>query len=208
MFRKMLVLAPHTDDESLGAGGTIARMLEEGTEVHVLCFSKCEKSVPKGFAKNVLEKEFRAATKALGVKERNARLLDFPVRDFPALRQNILEEMVSARKSIEPDLVLLPSSADAHQDHKTVSTEGVRAFKHSTILGYEMPWNNKSFAASAFIKLGEKHLSKKISAVSCYVSQKNRDYASKKFLQGLAVVRGVQCGAKYAEAFEAIKLIL
>ena len=77
----------------------------------------------------------------------------YDVRIFKALRQEILQDLISLRKLIHPDIVFLPSSSDLHQDHSTIYAEGIRAFKFNSILGYEMPWNNMIFATSSFIFL-------------------------------------------------------
>ena len=45
-FKKILIVAPHTDDAEFGCGATISRMVEEGLEVYIATFSACEKSVP------------------------------------------------------------------------------------------------------------------------------------------------------------------
>jgi N-acetylglucosamine malate deacetylase 1 len=206
-FRRVLVLCPHTDDE-FGCAGTIARMLEDRAEVHYVALSRCEESVPAGFAPDALEHECRACTACLGIPPERVTIHDFQVRHFPARRQDILELLVSLRRDLVPDLVLMPCSFDTHQDHKTVFDEGFRAFKHTSILGYELPQNLISFDNSAFIKLSEAHLEKKIDALSRYETQLERPYAAAEFIRSLATVRGVQCNATYAEAFELVRLVI
>ena len=95
-----------------------------------------------------------------------------------------------------------------HQDHKITYEEGFRAFKYSTLLGYELPQNINTFSHTAFIKLSEDQINKKIQAMSCYKSQKFRNYSRSDFIKGLAKVRGAQCNAKFAEAYEVIRLII
>lgn len=208
-YKKILVLAPHTDDGEFGCGATIAKFIEEKKQVFYVAFSSATKSVPKGFSKNILKKEFQGATKILNIPLQNTILFDYPVREFPKYRQRILEDMVRLQKKIKPDLVLLPSSYDTHQDHQVIAQEGFRAFKTSSILGYEIPWNNLSFNASAFVMLRAKHLQKKIQAIKCYKSQSRRVYASEDLIKGLAITRGRQIKTDlYAEAFEIIRWIL
>jgi N-acetylglucosamine malate deacetylase 1 len=89
-----------------------------------------------------------------------------------------------------------------------VFQEGFRAFKHTTILGYELPQNLLSFDNSAFIKLSEGHLARKIESLEKYESQRFRPYAAAEFITSLARVRGVQCNASYAEAFELVRLVI
>jgi LmbE family N-acetylglucosaminyl deacetylase len=208
MFSRILVLAPHTDDGEFGCGGSISRWVGEGQEVYYAAFSSARKSVPAGMPKDILEKEIREATRVLGIPTGNLILFNYPVREFPTYRQEILEEMVGLGKKFNPELVLLPSTNDTHQDHQTISQEGFRAFKKTSMIGYEMPYNNLNFSTNLFVVLEEEHVSKKVQALKCYQSQASKIYATSDFIMSLATVRGTQIGVKYAEAFEVIRWVI
>ena len=205
-FKNALVLAPHTDDGELGAGGTISKLIENGAKVTYVAFSIAEESVPEGFPKNILEQELTEATNRLGVYK--LIVFKYQVRKLNFHRQEILEELIKIRKNSKYDLVLIPSLNDVHQDHNTIAQEGLRAFKNTTILGYELIWNNLSFDTQCFVKLEKKHLESKVNALEAYKSQGFRDYLSEDFIFSLAKTRGVQIGTSYAESFEVIRLIL
>jgi N-acetylglucosamine malate deacetylase 1 len=207
-FSKVLVLAPHTDDGELGAGGTIAKLVEAGVDVYYAAFSTAEQSVPAGFPKDILKTEVKNATLKLGIKPANLFIYNYEVRKLNYKRQELLEDLVKLRASVNPDLVLLPSLHDIHQDHTTVAQEGLRAFKQRTILGYELIWNNLTFSTTCFVTLKKNHVQTKVDALQEYASQKHRDYLSENFIFSLAKTRGVQIGSEYAEAFEIIRLIL
>lgn len=207
MYKKVLVLAPHTDDGELGCGGTISKLTRSGKEVYYAAFSLCEESLPEGLPSNTLEIEVKNAIRKLGIKESNLFLFDFKVRYFERDRQEILEELIKLRKKINPDLVLLPSRHDVHQDHETISKEGLRAFKHSSILGYEMPWNNFSFHTSCFVGISEEDIENKKAALKEYKSQEKRVYLSDDSVMSIARMRGIQSGFALAEAFEAIRIL-
>jgi LmbE family N-acetylglucosaminyl deacetylase len=207
-FKKILILAPHTDDGELGCGGTIAKFIEEGKEVFCVAFSSAKKSISNGLPKDILIKEIKEATKALGLLRQNLILYEYDARDFLNYRQEILEELIKLNKNIKPDLVFLPSTFDTHQDHQVISQEGFRAFKKTSMLGYELPWNNLTFNTEGFVILEEKHVLKKVEALSCYNSQSEKFYMSKDFVKSLAKTRGVQVGAQYAEVFEVIRWII
>lgn len=206
MNRKILIVSPHTDDGELGCGGSIAKFIGENDQVDYVALSSCEKSVPSGYPPDILSKEVRAATRILGIK--SPILLDFEVREFPRLRQEILDALIRLRNEINPDIVFAPSRYDTHQDHKTTIEEVMRAFKKCTILGYEQPWNNITFNTLAFIPLNEVQVQKKIDALRCYETQKDRAYMNADFVRGLAITRGTQVEEKYAEAFEVIKWVI
>ena len=100
----------------------------------------------------------------------------------------------------------MPSINDIHQDHFTIANEGIRAFKWSTILCYELLWNNFNFNTSCFFSLEDKHIKTKLEALAEYKSQMHRPYANEEFIRGLAKTRGVQSGNQYAETFEIVRL--
>lgn len=205
--KKILVLAPHTDDGELGCGGTIARMCAEGREVYYAAFCLCSKSLPADKSSDTLAHECKRATAALGIKAERLILYNYEVRELPASRQQILEELLQLNKQVSPDLVLLPAVSDVHQDHQVIHQEGLRAFKNTSFAGYELPWNNYSFSTNFFMKLSSVDIQAKINALQEYKSQSQRNYMQEDFIRSLAKVRGVQCNSEYAEAFEIYKLI-
>jgi len=207
-FENVLVLAPHTDDAEFGCGGTITRFVEEGANVYIATFSACEKSVPHKYPADILRTEFKNAALQLGVVKENLFLFDYEVRVFNERRQDILQELIDLRKKLNPDLILMPSLEDIHQDHFTIAQEGLRAFKFSTILCYEMPWNNMSFNTSSFVHLKEEQIENKVKALQEYKSQEHRPYANDEFIKSLARTRGTQINEHYAEAFHVLRLII
>ncbi|AMN79637.1 MULTISPECIES: PIG-L deacetylase family protein [Pseudomonas] len=207
-FKTVFVLAPHTDDGELGAGGTIAKLIELGANVYYFAFSTAEKSVPSNFPSNILKTEVIHATRKLGIPEANVLIYDYEVRKLNYARQEILEDLIAFRRNIFPDLVLMPSLKDIHQDHSTIAHEGLRAFKNTTILGYELIWNNLEFSTSSFVKLESRHIAAKAEALAEYKSQAGRDYVSRDFIFSLAKTRGVQIGSEYAESFEVVRWVI
>ena len=207
-FKNVFVLAPHTDDGELGAGGTIAKLVEAGANVFYLAFSTAETSVPDGFAKDILKTEVIDATTILGIPKVNVRIFNYEVRKLNYVRQEILEDLISMRKEIMPDLVLIPSLHDIHQDHSTVAQEGLRAFKNTTILGYELLWNNLTFDTTSFVALEKRHVDLKVRALAAYRSQFGRNYMSEDFILSLAKIRGVQSNFSYAESFEVVRWMI
>lgn len=204
----ILVLAPHTDDGELGCGGSISKFIEQGHDVYYAAFSACEISVPSHLPSDILIKEVKNATKVLGIKPENLILYNYEVRTFSYHRQLILQDMIDLKNKINPDLVMVPSLTDLHQDHITVSQEALRAYKTTSILSYELPWNNISFNTTCFIPLEDSHVVKKVEALAQYDSQKHRPYANEEFIRGLARTRGVQISERYAEVFEVVRWIM
>lgn len=199
----VLVMAPHTDDGELGCGGTISKLCRLGHKVRYIAFSHMYRYGKKA-AFSDLTDECRAAMKTLGVTD--YKILDFEARNFTRDRQDILDFMIEERDEFHPQMVFIPMSCDFHQDHQTINQEAIRAFKFSSLLGYEIVWNNQNPTLNVFIDLIEKDLDTKENALLQYKSQKNRPFYAAGVLKALARVRGVQTGVKFAEAFEAIRV--
>lgn len=207
-IKRILILAAHPDDGEFGAGGAISKFSGEGAEIHHAVFSPCIESLPDGCAPDTLFVELEKALKHLGISNGNIIKYEMPVRHFPEKRQQLLEYLNRLKEEIKPELVLMPSSFDIHQDHITLHREGLRAFRHSSILGYELPWNNLEFRHGLFIRLEEEHINAKVLSIQEYASQKNRYYADEEFIRSLAVVRGRQIKTDFAEGFEVVRWII
>ncbi len=206
-IRRALVLAPHTDDGEFGCGGTMARLVEAGAEVRYVAFSIATRSLPPGFAPDTLAREVREATTELGISEANLTVHDFDVRTFPEHRQEILELLIEIWNDWQPDAVFQPSLHDVHQDHQTIAQEGLRAFKRTTILGYEIPWNNFDFSYQAYIALEKPHIERKVAALAKYASQQHRRYANGEYVWNVARTHGINVNRDYAEVFQVYRVV-
>lgn len=202
-FANVLAISAHTDDAEIGAGGTIARLIEEGSNVEICALSWCGDE-------NLKEEYFKAAAQ-LGIPKTGIFLKNFKRRTFPQHRQEILDCLWQLGRKKEYDLILIPSDYDTHQDHGVVNDESFRSFKHiSTIWGYEIQWNNKNFRADGFVELSPQHVRTKISAAACYQSQiqEGRNYAFDPIsIRAHVVDRGSCIRVQYAEAFQEIRFI-
>lgn len=202
----VLVLGAHPDDE-LGCGATIAKLIKNGVPVYHYYFSKCQQSLDSlGLPVEQLMEECNNSRMCLGIDLDKCGNFDYPVRYLPANRQDILEDLLILKKEINPTLVLVPNGHDIHQDHHCLYEEAVRAFKFSSILGFELPWNTLTMKHDCLIRVDENHLKAKMEALKCYKSQMNRSYANIEFFESLAKVRGVQANTTYAECFEVVRL--
>ena len=169
----------------------MARLVEAGCDVRYVAFSIATRSLPEGFPPDTLASEVREATAELGIPAEPLTVHDFDVRTFPERRQDILELLVALWEEWEPDVVFQPSLHDVHQDHRTVAEEGLRAFKRTTILGYEIPWNNFDFEYQWYVALEQKHVERKVAALEQYASQQHRRYANAEYVRNLARMHGV-----------------
>lgn len=200
---KVMVLCPHTDDGEIGVGGVTARLLEASHEVHYVVLSI---PLPE------LHQECRQSINTFKTKNNSIHLhtYNFERRIFPEKRQEILQILYDLNKKIKPNLVFTPSTYDYHQDHETTTKEAMRAFRHTSILGYIIPYNCRILKEDVFISFSERHLLTKISALRHYASQRQagRPATCSENIRCEAILRGLQCKRDYAEIFENIRVIL
>ena len=200
---EVLVVSAHTDDMELGAGGTIRQLIESGVHVTSLVFSDCRKSVDTSkFPEDILATECKAAAKHLGLTD--LIIHQFPVREFPTHRQEILENVYSLRKKHTFDLVFTHWAGDLHQDHRVVADETNRAFMKTdtTVLAYEVPGNCPGFTPQVFVPISEEEVNKKVEMLQSYQSQVvKRGYFEINAIKSLMGYQGNHIGTPYAEAF-------
>jgi LmbE family N-acetylglucosaminyl deacetylase len=205
-YSRVLALGAHTDDIELGCGAFLNRLRREGAEIAVMAFSRAEESLGPGMEADVLEREFRDAMALIGVD--NIYVGKVPVRRFPEYRQDILEELVSASREYQPDLVLTMNSQDTHQDHQVIHQESIRAFRGRTLLGYETPWNQQQNVTELFVEVSPEDVDKKAAMLRAYRSQTElgRRYMEREYVDSAATFRGYQSRMPLAEAFEVITM--
>lgn len=200
--KTVLAIAPHIDDVELGAGATIHQLSFSNSVYYVGL------SLPPLVNREVFMREFQCSTRELGIDQSRIILRDYDPRNLFDARSEILQLLYDLNKELKPDLVLLPNSTDIHQSHEVVFSEGRRAFKYTSILGYELPWNSISFSMDVFIQVTEADIKAKVAAINAYKTQKHRQFFSNDIVGDLARVRGKQVGRDYAECFELIRFIL
>ncbi|WP_110239746.1 PIG-L deacetylase family protein [Nocardioides gilvus] len=207
--KRVLAIGAHTDDIELGCGATLSRLHREGATIATAAFSRAELSRPPGTPEDVMELEYRAAMKTLGIDTINTYCFNKPVRNFGSHRQEILDTLIDLRREFNPDLILTMNSCDTHQDHEVVHAESVRAFRNRNILGYQTPWNSRRLITNFFVEVGRADIEKKILMLKSYRTQHEleRPYVQRDSLEASGKFYGLQSGLEFAEAFEVISLV-
>lgn len=206
--KKVVLLAPHTDDIELGMGGTLDKIRQDVAELHLFTFGNAVASLASIFPTNTLLDEQKASWKYLQQDEKKLTSYDFPVRDFVSVRQDILQCLVDINSTINPDCVFCPAQNDVHQDHNVITNEAKRAFKCNSIIGYELPWNYfQNPPETLIIELTNTNLSRKIEMLSFFESQRTKPYFDEDFIRGWAKYNGVRTGVQHAELFEIIRIV-
>src|SRR5947207_3249552 len=154
--RTIIAIAPHLDDVELGAGATI-HMLGKNNQVWYVGLS-----LPPLVDPDTLRSEFRESMRILGLDPSRIIIRDYDPRNLFDVRMEILQLFYDLSKELRPDLVLVPNGQDIHQSHEVVFAEARRAFKYTSILGYELPWNSMDFSMDVFITVREEDVDAKI----------------------------------------------
>lgn len=191
---KYLFIGAHVDDVELSCGGMIAVLKQSGNYVHVVSLS----GVYNG---ECLRNEWMESMKILGVDEYTIH--DFTVRNFYTQRQQILDYLITFKNY---DTIVTHSTYDQHQDHSVVAMESIRAFKNNNLLAYTGEWNGNP-PLNYFFTLDQHHIEKKIEALKCYQSQKDKPYMAPSFVWANAMNNGVKCGEKFAEGFSVVRYV-
>ena len=221
-MRKILVLAPHPDDEVLGVGGTIAKWASEGDEVYVAILT-CVKAPDFDEQISVVgRQEAQLAHQFLGVKK--TIFLDLPVLALDSVGHvKVNQAITDLMRSVSPDVLFIPFIGDVHQDHKWFANSAMVAsrpfydFAPSTILAYEtlsetywdIPLSTPDFTPSVFVNISD-FLDMKIEAMKLYHSQSKQfpHERSIETLKALARVRGSSMHLSAAEAFMNVRNVM
>lgn len=217
---KVLIIAPHPDDEVLGVGGTIARLVSEGNDVTVAIVTKGWKPLFEDSQVQQVRLEARLANEVLGVK--SLRFMDIPVTKLSTMEKHQLngefDHLIGQEK---PECIFLPFCGDRHDDHRQVFDACMVALRPSgkckyvkRILCYETvsethwsaPYIEPYFEPQLWVDISH-HLSIKLEAMRVYKSQlrEEPDSRSLEAISSLAKWRGSIIGIAAAECFVAIR---
>jgi len=221
MKKRILVISPHPDDETLGLGGSISKFIDQGSEIYVVTVSG---HLPPLYDLTDYErtiKEAHEAYKVLGVS--NSKFLEIPatmVKDEPVHKLNGYIE--SCIKEFKPNIVFIPFP-DRHIDHRVIfesclvatrpvgkgtEIEMVAAYETLSETHWNAPYVEINFNPNLVVDISD-HLEKKILALQCFESQiLEEGPRSTEAIRALAKFRGSQSGFEYGEAFYIIRKTL
>jgi LmbE family N-acetylglucosaminyl deacetylase len=202
----VLCLGAHPDDIEIGAGGTVLQLAAAGR------LASAAWVVLSGTPERAREGRRSAAAFLDGVADPTIAFHEFRDGYFPAAFGEIKDAFEGLKASVRPDLVLVPRTDDAHQDHRLVAQLAWNTFRDHLILEYEIPkYDGDLGAPDVFVPLDEAILERKIDLIAgAFGSQAGRTWFDPETFRGLARIRGIEAGGdvRYAEAFHARKLRL
>lgn len=198
--RSVTVLGAHPDDIEIAAGGLLMSLAaaNPGVRVHyVLLTGSPERQA-----------EVRAAAPAfLPGAALSFGLHDLPDGRLPGHWDDVKGILHAEAAALTPDLVLAPSTQDAHQDHRLVAELTPTVYRDQLVLQYEIPkWDGDLGRPNVYFPLSEPVARRKVELLhACFPSQKSRDWWDDEVFLGLARLRGMECRSRYAEAYSCAK---
>jgi LmbE family N-acetylglucosaminyl deacetylase len=202
---RILCLGAHCDDIEIGCGGTMLKLLEAQSGLHVdwVVFSSDEE---RG-------REARAGADAfLGSADSNVRIHTFRQRFFPYVAAEVKDFFDELGASARPDVVFTHFGDDRHQDHRLLSQLAYNTFRDQLILEYEIPkWDGDLGRPSVYVQLEPEHVERKVESIwRVFESQRDKHWFTKETFLAIMRLRGIECKAPsgYAEAFYCRKLVL
>ena len=199
--RSVLVIGAHPDDIEIGAGGLLLGLARSRPRVRYVVLSGTERRHAEARA---------AAGEFLAGAELTVELHDLPEGRLPAVWGVVKDLLEDVARSVTPEIVIAPSAGDAHQDHRTIAELIPTVFRDQLYLGYEIPkWDGDIGRPAVYYPLPDEDARRKVELLhKCYPSQRGRDWWDDEVFLGLARLRGMECRARYAEAFNCGKSVL
>jgi LmbE family N-acetylglucosaminyl deacetylase len=197
----VLAIGAHPDDIEIGAGGLLLGLAESELEARYVVLT--------GTAERQHEAR-NAAHSFMPQAGLTIDLFDLPESRLPSAWGSVKDILEDVARSCSPDLVIGPSSDDAHQDHRVIGELITTVFRDQLYLAYEIPkWDGDIGRPSVYVPLPASTAQHKVELLhKCFPSQRDRDWWDDEVFLGLARLRGMECRARYAEAFRCAKSVI
>lgn len=200
---QVLAVGAHADDIEIGAGGSLLQLAALGDSL-ATTFIVFSADAGRAAEARASAGRFLAGTRV------SVEVHDIEDGHFPARWAQVKSILERAAARLSPDIVFGPSASDAHQDHRTVALIMPTVFRDHLLLGYEIPkWDGDLTTRSLYVPLSDEQMTRKVELLyESFPSQRHRDWFDDELFRGIARMRGLECRARYAEAFSVSKIKL
>lgn len=197
-IKKILIIAPHADDEILGCGGTISRF-KKGRKIKCLVMThRCPADT------TAIEKIKGIEYEQLGYSDEFTDMV--PMSD-------LIKKIESTHRSFKPDVVFIPNRGDINYDHKMIHDACLIAFRKiqqnppKKLIVYEVPSSTtqgEPFGSNCYVKLTKENIEEKIKLFMNYTNEirPEPNPRNPRGLETHAKFRGMECNSEYAEGFK------
>lgn len=218
---KILIVSPHPDDETLGAGGSLLKFVEQGHIIYWLNITDMKKEY--GYSeKNIIcrKEEIKKVKELYKIKELFNLQME-PANLEKINNRELIQKISEIINNVKPQMLILPYKNDIHSDHKIVFNavnassksfrypfiESVLCMEILSETDYALP--EEVFSPNLYIDISE-YIEKKIEIMKVYKSEMGVPPfpRSEENIKSLARYRGSSCGTYYAEAFKLLKGII
>jgi LmbE family N-acetylglucosaminyl deacetylase len=200
----IVALGAHCDDIAIGAGGSLFTLCSAHPGIRV------DALVLSGGGTEREDEEHAALASFCPGADLRLTVMKIPDGRLPAHWDEAKQALQDLRAATEPAIVFGPNTVDAHQDHRGLAEMVPTAFRDHLVLGYEiLKWDGDLGRPSAYHPLRDEVAEVKVALLQQhYPSQRSKPWYDREAFLGLARVRGIECNARYAEAFHVNKLTL
>ncbi len=200
--KKVCFVGAHPDDIELGAGAFISNIL---SKAEILCVTLSDNQ--KNPQLQNLVQEHHNSMAVLGIDREHVRLESFVTRRFPEMRQEILEYLYRLNHEFRPDIVFTHTRSDIHQDHQQTTEEVLRAFRGTTVLGFDALRSSYGFFPHFLVEVTERDADKKLEALLQYSTYNERYYFDPAVLRATLIRHGALAERPFAEGFDILRIV-
>jgi LmbE family N-acetylglucosaminyl deacetylase len=200
--KKVCFIGAHPDDIELGCGAFISNI--QG-KTNILCVTLSDNQNNPALTQ-LVEEHYRSLA-VLGVQRDQIKVGTFVTRRFPELRQEILEYLYQLNREYQPDIVITHTRSDIHQDHQQTTEEVLRAFRGTTVLGFDALRSSYGFFPHFLVKVNEGDVEKKILALTEYSTYHDKYYFDAAVLRATLIRHGALAELPYAEGFDILRIV-
>ena len=200
--QRILFVGAHPDDIEIGCGALIAHIGKQA-EIRCLTLSDNQKNPD---LKYLVEEHYRSMA-ILGLAEDHITVGKFVTRHFPTERQEILEYLIQLKRSFQPNIVFTHTKADIHQDHQTTMEETLRAFRGTTVLGYDVLRSSYGFFPNFLVGVTDGDVQRKLDALAEYKTYETKYYFDPDITRATLIRNGALAERPYAEGFDILRIV-
>jgi LmbE family N-acetylglucosaminyl deacetylase len=200
--QKVCFIGAHPDDIELGCGALISH-ISKLADILTITLSDNQKNPD---LKNVVNEHYRSMA-VLGVPHENIIVGQFETRRFPHTRQEILEYLIELNRIHHPEIVFVHTRSDIHQDHITTTEETLRAFRGTSVLGFDVIRSSYGFFPNFLVEVNENDVECKQRSLAEYHTYANKYYFDPAITRATLIRNGALAERPFAEGFDILRII-